>query len=286
MKILIVGQTSFVGQGVGNWFRKKAPVPQVDFLSVRDDLWRTRDFSGYDAVIFAAALVHHPEVTDWELYHRINVQLPLDFAEHVKVQGVKQFVFFSTLSVYRAERTLPEGTIIDENTPLEPLSLYGKSKLMAEHRLQQLQTGDFHVSIVRSSYVYGRGCQGRHLDVKALLARKLPLLPDAFGNVKMGMVHIDNLAQLCWLIVNSGCSGVYHAQDRDPMSTTDILRALAPEKKSIRCGWLLRPFGRMSLLNRLFGGVAFSEELSQCPLGEYRVVSMADGIRRTMEETR
>lgn len=258
----------------------------MDFLSVRDDDWKTKDLSGYDAVIFAAALVHHPEITDWDEYYRVNVQLPLAFAEYAKAQGVKQFVFFSTLSVYRAERTLPEGTIIDENTPLEPLSLYGKSKLMAEHRLQQLQTGDFHVSILRSSYVYGRGCRGRHLDVKHMLARKLPLLPDAFGNVRMGMVCIDNLAQLCWLLVNSGCSGIYHAQDRMPMSTIEIMRLLAPEKKSIRCQRLLAPFARLSLLNRLFGGVAFSEDLSQCPLGEYRVVSMAEGIRHAMEETR
>ena len=142
------------------------------------------------------------------------------------------------------------------------------------------------MSIVRSSYVYGPGCRGRHLEAKALLARKLPWLPEAFGNVKMGMVYIDNLAELCWLIVQSGCSGVYHAQDRAPMSTIEILRSLAPEKKSIRCQRLLQPFAQMSLLNRLFGGVVFSEDLSQCSLGEYREVSMADGIRRAVEETR
>ncbi len=286
MNILIVGKNSFIARGVGAWFAGKDPAPQVDCISVREDSWKCRDLSGYDAVIFAAALVHRPDVTDWAEYERINVQLPLEFATYAKAQGVKQFVFFSTVSVYQAERTLPRGTVIDENTPLEPLSLYGKSKLMAENRLQTLMDDHFRVSIVRPTYVYGKGCRGRHIDVQKWLARMLPVLPDAFGDVKMGMVYIDNLAELVWLIVHSQCSGIYHAQDAAPMSTCEILQTMAPAKKTIRCRWLLQPFVRISMVKRLFGGSAYSEELAQGTLGEYRVVSMAEGICRTIGETR
>ena len=282
MKVLIVGKNSFVGQGVGAWFAQKEPAPQVDYLSVRDDGWKAMDLSCYDVVIFTAALVHRPDVKDWALYEQLNVRLPYAFAQHAKACGVGQFVFFSSVSVYRAERTLPAGTVIDGNTPLEPDSLYGKSKLQAEQALQTLADASFCVSIIRPTYVYGQGCRGRHIEVQKKLSRMLPILPDAFSDVKMGMVYIDNLAELVWLVANSECSGVYRAQDKTPLSTYGILQTMAPKKKSIRCQWLACPFSSVRLVKRLFGGSAYSEELASCDLGEYQIVSMADGIRHTI----
>ena len=282
MKVLIVGKNSFVGQSVGAWFAQKEPHPQVDDLSVRDDSWKAMDLSGYDTVIFTAALVHRQDVTDWEQYERINVTLPWEFAKQAKTQGVKQFIFFSTVSVYQAERTLPAGTVITPDTPLNPLSMYGKSKLLAERKLQTLMDDNFHVSIIRPTYVYGKGCRGRHVAVQQKLAQYLPLLPKAFEHVKMGMVYIDNLAELAWLIANSDRSGIYHAQDKTPMSTHEILQTMAPKKKTIRCQRLLRLISSVSVVERLFGGSAYTEELASCDLGEYQIVTMGDGIRRTI----
>lgn len=282
MKVLIVGKNSFVGQGIGAYFSRKQPRPEVSFLSVRDDGWKQQDFSAFDAVIFTAALVHRPDVTDWESYERINVKLPSEFARHVKAQGVKQFIFFSTVSVYAAERTLPRGFVINEDTPLEPPSMYGKSKLQAEGLLQTLMDEEFHVSIIRPTYVYGKGCRGRHIAVQNMLATKLPVLPRAFEDVKMGMVYIDNLAELCWLIANSHQSGIYHAQDGAPMSTYEILKIMAPQKRSVPCTWLFRLFAGLSPVKRLFGGSAYGKEMVKCVLGDYQIVPMEEGIRRTI----
>ena len=286
MNVLIIGKNSFIGQGIGAWFAQKQPTPTVSYLSVRDESWKGQDFSAYDAVIFTAALVHRPDITDWEAYRQINVTLPWEFAKHVKTQGVKQFVFFSSVSVYQANRTLPKGFVITADTPLEPDTMYGKSKLLAEQRLQTLADGDFHVSVIRPTYVYGKGCRGRHIDVQKTLAAKLPLLPRAFAEVKMGMVYIDNLAELTWLAVNSGRSGIYHAQDEAPMSTYAVLKTMSEaagkKRGSLSCTWLFRPFARLSLVVRLFGGSAYSEETARCPLGEYRVVSAKEGISRTV----
>ena len=282
MKILIVGKNSFIGRGVSDWIRGNEPQTQVDAISVRDDSWQGMDLSGYDAVLFAAAIVHHPEVKDWDTYERVNVQLPLRFARYAKEQGVGQFIFLSTVSVYQSRRSLPKGAWIGEDTPLAPATMYGKSKLLAENGLRALANDRFCVSIIRPTYVYGQGCRGRHVAVQAMLARRLPLLPNAFENVAMGMVYIDNLAALCAMAAKSGCSGVYHAQDAQPMSTAQILHTLAPEKKQIRCQWLLRPFVRLSVVRRLFGGTAYTEALAKCPLGEYRLISMEEALHRTV----
>ena len=282
MKILIVGKNSFIGRGVGDWILKNEPQTRVDAISVRDNSWEEMDLTGYDAVLFSAAIVHRPEVKDWDTYERVNVQLPLRFARHAKEQGVGQFIFLSTVSVYHTRYSLPNGAWIGEDTPLAPTSLYGKSKLLAENGLRALANDRFCVSIIRPTYVYGKDCRGRHVAVQAILAKKLPLLPKAFENVTLGMVYIDNLAALCAMVAKSGCSGVYHAQDALPMSTAQILHTLAPEKKQICCQWLLRPFVRLSVMNRLFGGTAYTEALAKCPLGEYRLISMEEALRRTV----
>lgn len=282
MKILIVGENSFIGRGVGAWFAKKQPAPEVEYISVRDDGWKTMDLSSYDGVIFAAALVHRPEVRDWEQYELLNVMLPVAFAKYAKAQGVKQFLFFSSVSVYAMGRSLPKHGQIDANTPLKSVSFYGKSKLQAEEQLQQLTDECFCVSVVRPVFVYGKGCRGKHIAVLESLAKKIPVLPRAFTDVKMGMVYIDNLAELCWLIVNSGCSGVYHAQDKEPLSTYEVLHTICPQKRSISCTGLVRPFMKIKLIRKLFGGFRYTEEVAACKLGEYRVVSAEEGIRRTV----
>lgn len=286
MRILIVGKNSYVGQSVRAWFTQKEPAPVVEAISVRDDSWRKRDFSGFDAVIFTAALVHRPDITDPELYERLNVRLPLEFACHVKSQGVPQFLFFSTVSVYKAQRSLPKGCVIDSATPLEPASLYGQSKLRAERLLSELDDETFHVSVIRATYVYGPGCRGTHISALHRLARVLPILPKAFTGIALGMVYHENLAELCWLIVHSGCSGTYMAQDAFPLSTYQVLKVMVPGKPGLPCTALLRFFSWTPLMKRLFGGSRYSEELSRCPLGNYQLTSPEEGLRRTIEAER
>lgn len=286
MRILIVGKTSFVGQTVAAYFLKMDSEVQVDSISVRGEDWRQQDFSPYDAVVFTAALVHRPDITDPKEYEKINTILPYEFACYVKAQGVKRFVYLSTVSVYQAGRSLPKAFVIDGSTPLKPSSVYGQSKLAGEERLRTLEGEDFRVSVIRSTYVYGKDCRGHHIATQCRLTKLLLLMPKAFKDVPMGMVYCDNLAHLCWLIVNSDCSGTYMAQDKDPLSTYQIMRIIAREKglkrPSVPCTGLFRLFSRLGPMRRIYGGVVYSEELSACPLGEYRLVSPEEGIKRSI----
>lgn len=286
MNILIVGKTSFVGQTTAAYFSKIDPTTQVDSISVRGEDWRNRDFSGYDAVIFTAALVHRPDITDPTEYEKLNTRLPYEFAKLVKGQGVGQFVYLSTVSVYQAQRSLPKPFIIDGTTPLKPASVYGQSKLAGEEKLRTLEGEGFHVSVIRSTYVYGKNCRGHHIDTQLKLTRMLPLLPKAFADVPMGMVYCDNLAHLCWLVVRSNRSGTYMAQDKNPLSTYQIMSLMAAEKglkrPSLPCTGLFRLFSRLSPMRRIYGGVIYSEDLATCPLGEYRLISPEEGIKRTI----
>ena len=287
MKVLIVGKNSYIAQRTGAWFEKK-PVPaQVEFISVRDDNWKQKDLSGFDAVIYTAAIVHHKDEVPLETYDAVNAQQPFEFAQAAKAAGVKQFVFLSTMGVYGQDKKLPNGNIVDANTPLKPFPGYGSSKLKGEQLIQGLQDEIFHVSIIRPANVYGKGCKGGYISGFAKITSTLPVLPRAFEESRQGMLFVDNLAELCWLVVNSDCSGVYPAQDRTPVSAYDIMRALAdcicPKKKSLRGQTALKLIQGNGLVNKLFGGVSYAEDYATCPLGDYQLVEFPEAIKEWFE---
>ena len=287
MKVLIVGKNSYIAQRTGAWFTKK-PVPaEVEYISVRDDSWRQKNLTGFDAVIYTAAIVHRRDAVPEEIYDAVNAQQPFAFAQAAKAAGVKQFVFLSTMGVYGQGKKLPAGNIVDENTPLKPFPGYGSSKLKGERLLQSLQDESFHVSIIRPANVYGRGCKGGYISGFAKITAKLPVLPRAFEGSRQGMLFVDNLAELCWLAVNADCSGVYPAQDRTPVSAYDIMRAMAdcvcPRKKAIRGEAALKLVQGSALVNKLFGGVSYAEDYAKCPLGDYQLVEFRDAIKEWFE---
>ena len=287
MKVLIVGKNSYIAQRTGAWFAKK-PVPaEVEYISVRDDSWRQKNLTGFDAVIYTAAIVHRKDAVPEEIYDAVNAQQPFAFAQAAKAAGVKQFVFLSTMGVYGQGKKLPAGNIVDENTPLKPFPGYGSSKLKGERLLQSLQDESFHVSIIRPANVYGRGCKGGYISGFAKITAKLPVLPRAFEGSRQGMLFVDNLAELCWLAVNADCSGVYPAQDRTPVSAYDIMRAMAdcvcPRKKAIRGEAALKLVQGNALVNKLFGGVSYAEDYAKCPLGDYQLVEFRDAIKEWFE---
>ena len=287
MKVLIVGKNSYIAQRTGAWFAKK-PVPaEVEYISVRDDSWRQKNLTGFDAVIYTAAIVHRRDAVPEEIYDAVNAQQPFAFAQAAKAAGVKQFVFLSTMGVYGQGKKLPAGNIVDENTPLKPFPGYGSSKLKGERLLQSLQDESFHVSIIRPANVYGRGCKGGYISGFAKITAKLPVLPRAFEGSRQGMLFVDNLAELCWLAANADCSGVYPAQDRTPVSAYDIMRAMAdcvcPRKKAIRGEAALKLVQGNALVNKLFGGVSYAEDYAKCPLGDYQLVEFRDAIKEWFE---
>ena len=287
MKVLIVDKESYIGSKVGEWFSSKENTPKIEYVSARDDRWKAMDMTSYDAVIFFAAIVHRKDVDDWELYKRVNADLPYEFAAKAKGSGVKHFVFLSTAAVFPSEKALPKGNVIGPDTPFGPTSMYGKSKLLGEQMLQELRSETFCVSIIRPMNVYGKGCRGNYIPLFTKITRLLPLLPKAFDDVKQGMIYIDNLSELCWLVAKSGESGAYMAQDAYPVSTYELMEAISAgigiKKRSIRCAWLFRLFSWLPPICKLFGGVAYEQKFAQCALGDYQIVDFREGMSRTLE---
>src|SRR5699024_10788005 len=157
-KVLITGVNSYVGNSLETWLQQYPEEYKVDKISVRHDDWKEKDFSQYDSIVHVAGIAHQKETKkNRDLYYRINRDLAIDLANKSKKDGVKHFVFLSTMSVYGIE----EG-VITEDTPLIPKTHYGISKKEAEESIASLEDENFKVAILRPPMIYGKGCPGNY----------------------------------------------------------------------------------------------------------------------------
>lgn len=288
MNILIAGKHSYIGCHVGQYILQQQPDAKVTYLSVRDDGWKNADLTGYDGVVFAAAIVHRKDIKDPEVYHRVNTVLPYEFARKAKAEGVRHFLFLSTAAVYGQGKTLPETNVITPSTPLAAQDPYGKSKLEAERLLQTLEDDRFLLSIVRTINVYGKDCPGNYIGLFMKIARWMILHPKAYLNVKQGFVHVRSLSRLCYLALQADHGGIYHAQDPETVSAFEILQALSKtmglRRRGIPCHGLIRLLPRISPVVKFFGGVMYDPSMTQCPLGDYHTVTCVKGLEGLLEE--
>jgi nucleoside-diphosphate-sugar epimerase len=109
---------------------------------------------GVDAVVHLGALVGDPasgidpRKTLEMNYHSTNM-----IASVCKYHQINRFVFASTCSVY-GQSYDPE-TLLTEDSELNPVSLYAKTKIESERALLDLADGNFSPTIVRMATIYG-----------------------------------------------------------------------------------------------------------------------------------
>lgn len=284
MNILIIGKNSYIGNHIDEWLTQHGyGVKQLDVIT---DEWKSFDYSQYDAIVHVAGIVHRPECKDRELYKRVNTDMPIAIATMAKKQGVKQYVFFSTMGVYGVGKAL-HPNIVDEHTSLTSESMYGKSKRLAEEGLRKLQDESFNVVCVRPPSVYGKGCRGGYITGFISIVHKLPLVPCAYENVKQSFIYIDNLCELVRLVIEKNLHGVFCPQDEKAVSANELLRAIANGiGKKIRSSRLLgmgvRMFGFLPIVNKAYGGIEYTKNLSTIKGLDYVVVPFDEGIKRTV----
>lgn len=282
MKVLIIGKNSYIGENVKkylNAFGHDVCEFDVEHRDLCENL-----FEEVDSVIHVAAIVHRKDIKEYETYKRINVELPFKVAQLAKAKGVKQFVFLSSMAVYGADKSL-KGVWLNENFKCQPESFYGKSKYEAETLLNTLEDNDFKVAHIRPANVYGKDCRGSYMRVFKKIVEKLPFIPVAFENVKQGMLYIENLCELIKLIVEKNARGIFPAQDKNPVSSVEMMTEISnalniKRKKSKIVTWAFNIF-RVSAVKKLYGGVAYDQAYSTTELGDYCKYTFSQGIYKT-----
>ena len=277
MKILITGANGFVGSYFTNKYTDKYTIKTFSFLN--DDLVEL-NLKTTDTIIHLSALVHQMGGASSEEYEKVNVTQTFDLANKAKENGVKHFIFMSTVKVY-GEETQVSYT---EQTVCSPEDEYGKSKLKAEQELQKLESEGFKVSIIRTPVVYGNGVKA---NIKNLinLVEKVPILPFGYINNKRSMVYIGNLCYLIDVLIEKKQSGIFLASDDAPLSTTKLIELIAEElDKKI---YLIKiPFfesllklSKPSFHKRLYESLEVENSITKDTLGLKNLYTTEDGVR-------
>lgn len=287
-KVLITGANSYIGCSFEAYVKKNYTEDiAIDTIDMVDGTWREKNFAGYDVVFHVAGLAHADvgKVTEQvkQKYYAVNTHLAIETAKKAKADGVKQFVFMSSMIVYGGlER-------ITKDTKTQPTNFYGDSKWQADKGVRKLQSNEFCVTVLRPPMVYGKGSKGNY-PMLAKFAQKTPIFPKV--NNKRSMLYIENLCEfLCQIIMHSR-AGVFFPQNGELINTSDMVKQIAAVKgHRIWVTRILTPFVAISMKipgaigelgRKAFGTSYYDLEMSRYDF-EYCVVSGEDSIRKTEE---
>ena len=281
-KVLITGSSSFIGKRFIQMFNDS--VYLVDAISLRNEEWKLKDFEDYDAIIHVAAIVHQNEKeVKYEVYDKINHQLAIEVARKAKEDGVKQFIFLSTMSVYG----LNVGHITAD-TSLNPISLYACSKLAAEQSLQDMNSEDYKVAIIRPPMVYGDTNKGNY-NILRKIALSTPIFPKIEN--ERSAIYVDNFCGFLKIVIDTQMQGIFFPQSKQYISTSETVSLIAKaHSKRVYQSKLLalaiRPLMFSTTLKKAFGSLTYDLNLPGGPNNlEYNKVSFDESIKKSVQNS-
>ena len=287
-KILITGKGSYLGNSLKAYLEAFGDCYQVDCLSLRSGDWMEQSFRGYDAVYHTAAIVHQPrsKTDPGELarYRAVNRDLAVDAAKKAKAEGVRQFVFLSTMAVYGLTAAFGETVTITAQTPTVPTDNYGLSKLEAEQALLALEGPDFRVAILRPPMIYGKDCKGNFRSLISF-ARRLPFFPKVPN--RRSMLYVGSLNRLVQQIIDREDRGIFCPQDPEYVNTSAKVQAIAAAQGKHLVlvpgfSWAFHLLRHLTgAVDKAFGSLVYDKSLSELE-EDYRIASFPDSVKQSV----
>ena len=285
MKIIITGNLGYVGSVLTKALREKYPEAELigydtgyfsrnltasihtpEIYLDKQVYGDVRKFpaellEGVDTVIQLAAISNDPIGNKFEsITLRVNHEAVVDIARKARDRGVKRVVFASSCSVYG----IAEEDARTENSQVNPLTAYARSKVFAERDLRELASKDFMVTCLRFATACGMSDRLR-LDLVlndfvagAFASEEITILSD--GSPWRPLINVNDMARaLIWghergagngddfLVVNTG-SNAWNYQIRDlafsireilPHVQVSINQHALPDKRSYRVDFSL-----------------------------------------------
>jgi len=185
-----------------------APIPSAckDIRDITLD-----DVAGCEAVIHLAGLSNDPlGDLDPQLTTDINHQATVLLAEMAKNAGAKRFLFASSCSIYGASGS----ELINELSPINPVTPYAHSKYLAEQDLCAMADKDFSPTFFRCATAHGYSPRIRfdlvvnNLVAWAYTTGKVMIKSD--GSPWRPFVHIEDICRAFIAVMDAPITSVHN----------------------------------------------------------------------------
>lgn len=247
MKILLTGANGFVGSHILEELssynheitaivRKTSNLKWININSVilkygdlQDTVFLEKAVEQADVIIHCAGAVR---ALNWNTYEKVNVTGTKNLVQAVlkNNKNLKKFIFISSQAAMGpSSGKTPRSPYEKEN----PVSDYGKSKLMAEKEVKALE-GKFPYTILRPASVYGP----RDKDIFTFFRMvNRHLQPKTYSKHLIQLVFVKDIAKLITLIIDNPSTNnkIYYLSDGQTYSWQDVA-------KTIACGAQIKSF--------------------------------------------
>jgi nucleoside-diphosphate-sugar epimerase len=239
---------------------------------------------------------------DTEIYNRVNVIGTANMLDECLVSGVKRIMCFTSSAAIGIAKT----SIIDENTPLNPVNNYGRSKRDAEGVISSfVKKFNSPVITICFPHIYGPGDRYEFIKVVKMIKRGIMPQVGLSPNL-LPSVYISDAVDAIILALEKGKAGEkYIVVDDDPHDMKTIRKLVLenlgikrkvypfiPRYAGIFIVYLLEFFFRLfgydspvktENLRSITTGRRLSNKKAKKYLGFIPMVSLEEGIKKTVE---
>lgn len=232
-KILITGNMGYIGSVLVNHLRNTCPqthligydmgyfANQITSANLLPEVVLNTQYfgdvrkfpvellDGVSVIIYLSAISNDPMGNKYEqVTFDINHKACIALAHKAKSVGVKSFIFASSCSIYGFASDAPRT----EESSLDPITAYAKSKAYSEGDLKELASNDFVVTCLRFSTACGMSPRLR-LDLvlndfiaSAVAQKKITILSD--GKPWRPLIHVKDMSRAIeWAIKRVSLQG-------------------------------------------------------------------------------
>lgn len=267
--VFITGVTGFVGQNLKPYLAKDFQVLGIS----RNEMAKSLNYENffqekpdYKAIVHLAGKAHDLKKTSNDAdYYEVNYELTKRLYDQFLESDSKNFIYISSV---KAAADTVVGVLTEETTP-NPITAYGKSKLMAEKYILANLPKDKKVYILRPCMIHGRGNKGNLNLLYSLVRKGFPWPLGAFHNQR-SFLSIENLCFVIKELLESETipTGVYNVADDSSLSTNELVALIAnSQQKTNRI---------LSISPRLISRIARIGDFLHLPLNSERLQKLTE----------
>ncbi len=220
MKHLVTGGSGFLGNLIARRLYERGE--SVKILDIWEDPTRPpeiefihcdiRDPAGVASAMRDVDVVHHnvalvPLTKSGEKFWQVNVEGSRIAAEEAVNAGVKSFIHMSSSAIFGVPKFCP----ITNETPTNPVEIYGRGKLAGELAVREIcERANLPLIVIRPRTILGEGRLGIFQILFEWIQEGRNVYTIGSGNVQFQFVHALDLMDAYMLALDRGKPGIYN----------------------------------------------------------------------------